>query len=228
MRVFEDNLLGRKLPFFLNNFNLTGGYYLYEIFSPRCDNDLNPLVSLTKLAEKTTRPEVIPGKDIDLLATCMGTRKVDGEKGVEFLNSLLKKENPIITKGDKNGDFPFLQLSGPVLVKTAVVALRNANRMKNYRFWGGKKIDLLWTPEEYAVFNVCEDETHYWFEPEGLYMMNDLEMKNPLKIKVNYSPDGYKFQKNPGGKALGEMLHHCKILEWRSFDRKPLHNKYHE
>lgn len=217
------NLIGRCIPFFLSNMNeLSDQYYLYQVYSPKLNTNLEPYVSITKISEKTTRPEALIGKDTDILAACIGSRKVNKENGVECLNDLLKRENPTINLPDNDTDFPYITLTGPNLVKSMIVNLRHANRVKNYRLWSGRLVDVLYTPTEYMVLKVCEDKTNVWFEPVGLYKITDMNMQNPIDIEPKALHfDRTKWEKSIGqNKVIAEMLYSIKLMDWSSFNRK--------
>lgn len=221
-KISSYNLIGRQIPFYLNNINLGEQYYLYQICSPSYNENLDPYVAITKISEKTTRPEAPVGKDTDILAVCIGNRRIGKEKGVEFLNDLLKKENPNVVAAEADGAFPMIVLTGSNLVKNLVISLRHANRVKNYRFWGGRYIDVLYTPTEFITLKICENKSQLWFEPAGVYRISDIGMRNPLPIDLSsLEYDKTKFEKSLGvAKFTSDMLFSIKIMEWNSFTRR--------
>ena len=48
----HNTMIGRVYPFFLNNTNLQS-YYLYQVNTPGISSNEVPLLSLTKISEKT-------------------------------------------------------------------------------------------------------------------------------------------------------------------------------
>ena len=219
------NLLGRLVPFFLNNNNnLSDQYFLYQVYSPRLNKDLDPYVSLTKIAERTHPKMAIKENDIDLLRACTGNMNMSGEEACTYLKDILKKENPTIDKGDKAGEFPMTVLTDQTLVKNLIINLRHANRLKNYRLWPGRFVDILYNNEEICVFKICENADNVWLEPVNLYRMDDIGMKHPIPISnpdtIEY--DRTKWSKKNGGisKISYDMLFAVKLMEWNSFGRR--------
>ena len=165
---FISTMLGKEYPFFLSNESFGEMYYLYQIYSPGLCDDLTPTFSFTKISEKVGKlpqwgvdannePLLLPnGKDSDILHYLIGSKK--GKKQYSsFLKTLLRKEgveiysdkdafpNVKMVLGDKNN-----------LQKTVIIYLRDALRWKSYSFKAGKKIELLYSPTEFIVFEFKE------------------------------------------------------------------------
>ena len=236
---FINTMLGKEYSFFLGNEVFGESYYSYQIYSPGLSSDCTPLVSLTKVNEKVVPvmgwdydakdengnpvPILLPnGKDSDILQYLMGPKKIGKKMNQSYLKTLLRKEGIEITA--KNNKFPDVKMeiddSSNTIQKTIIISLRDAIRWKSYKFKAGNKIDLLYSPTEFIVFEFKETENQeLYLSPVAVYKNYDVEMKNPLKVdltKLKY-PTG-KWTKD----KFSDMNISFKFYEWESFGRKEL------
>ena len=233
-----NSMLGREYPFFLGNDDLGEMYYSYQIYSPGISEDGDaPLVSFTKVNErvdKTTKwgnedskskenkvitPIMPPnGKDGDILQYLIGPKK-DKKQYTGFIKTLLRKEGvEVYSDGENFPNFKMIFGDKCSLQKTIIIHLRDALRWKSYIFRAGKKVELLISPTEFAVFEFRETENQeLYIEPIAAYKNYDVEMRNPLK--VNFDTINY-----PKGKwsssTYSEMNRAFKLFEWECFSRK--------
>ena len=229
---FISTMLGKEYPFFLSNESFGEMYYLYQIYSPGLCDDLVPTFSLTKTNEKVDKspawgvdannePLLLPnGKDSDILLYLIGPKK--GKKQYSsFLKTMLRKEGVEIFS-DKNG-FPNLKMvtgDRNSLQKTVIIYLRDALRWKSYSFKAGKKIELLYSPTEFIVFEFKENEDQeLYVEPIAAFKNYDVEMRNPLKVdfsKITCPVGSWSKEK------FSDMNKTFKLYEWESFTRRDI------
>lgn len=210
------NLIGRQIPFFLNNINLTDSFYLYQVFTPGVDDNYNPYVSITKTVEKSKNNTTSKGKDIDLISSIIYPKNLVDP--VAYVSEMLKKEGVEIVPGEKDGDFPVIHtLSGNNPQKALIIGLRNNLRWKNYRLFPGRYVDILWTPTKYVVCKIMENEKYIWLEPQGVYKNTDLMQQNPLDIHLTTRELNVRVEKSP--KVVNDLMYSIRGLEWTSFDR---------
>lgn len=215
------NMIGYKCPFFLNNSVLTDSHYLYEFFSPGIDEKFRPYLSLDKISERTkSEPN---GHGSDILSICLGSKKDIETAGKDYLNNMFKRDGYIY---ESNGrEFPVTVIqddeeSNYGKQKALVVGLRDALRWKLYKFSVGRFVDILWTPKEFVVFEICGDKDSIWLEPRSAYKTEDVGMINPIDIK-SIKLD-YPKNKFTGNNKASELNRAIKRLEWDSFNRKPI------
>lgn len=217
-KVLINNMLGKMFPFFLGNYNLSDSYYLYQFCSPSLNDCLEPTISMTKVGEKT-RKDIPCGHDIDILTVCKGS-----ENEVDYLKNVLKKIETEVVENGQN--FPKIDMVDDLTIqKTMLITLRDDLRWKNYRFFPGRKIDVLWTPFEYVVFNLAADKENMWLEPVAAYKNYDVEMTIPLAIDLNsldYPKEKWVKSSNTKASEINKMI---KKLEWGAFDRRALTKK---
>jgi len=214
------NLLGRYYPFFLDNTDLFDApHYLYQIYSPGLDAELDPYFSITKVSEKTT--EGMPtGTDLDLLKYT-SKRDVTESSAINFIKFLMKREKlefEVVENGKNK--FPKLEiLETPIVQKALIVDLRDYARWRNYKFIPGRFIDILWTTGEFLVCEFCEDEKDIWLEPRSLHKVTDTALNNPLKVDVsNIDFNVEKWHKSE--KVAFDISRVIRAIEWGSFSRK--------
>lgn len=222
MKNSVHSLLGNYYPFFLNNTSFKESY-IYQLYSPRLNDRLTPVVSLTKVSEKTTKglPE---GSDLDLIRVCLGKRDITGQEIIEFVEGLTRREWEGGVEFDEGNDkFPCIEYtSTQVNQKLLVTAIRDALRWKMYRFYPGKLVDILWTKNEFTLFEICEDETHYYLKHLGvLYKNTDCGLLDPKEFTLNEGFETARWEKSKPTKAI-EMNKYFKSLDWASFSRRPI------
>lgn len=213
-----NSMIGNYYPFFLSNQELGDTHYMYEIVSPGLNNSCIPYISLKKVSEKTKSEPY--GRDMDILSICIGNKKNIENTSVEFLNELLKKEEPVI-KSAGNKNFPLIEMvNGNNLQKSIIVSLRDSLRWKLYKFMPGRYIDVLWTPTQFVVFKLVGDGDNISLTPVNAYNNLDISMVNPLKVdlsNLDYPKDVWS-----GKNRASDINRVIKKLEWESFNREEL------
>lgn len=214
--VLVNNLLGYKYPFFLNNADLTSSHYLYEIYSPKLNEDYIPFISLKKISEKTKNEPY--GQDSDILSVCLGSKKDIEETGVKFLEGLFKREEYDVRENGK--DFPLITMpkDSNSAQKSTIIGLRDALRWKSYKFAAGRYVDILITQKNFAVFEIKGDKESIWLEPVAAYNNTDLNLEKP--INIDWSRVDYPKQKFTGTVKASEMNRAIKRIEWDSFSKR--------
>lgn len=220
-----NNYLGNYYPFFLNNYNLTDQHYLYQLYSPGINENQNPYISMIKVSEKTHYG--IYGKETDILRLCIDKPK-EGEDStkqtpIEYLESMFKNLGVEIKAGGSK-KFPMIEIKETLehesleIPRTLIVNLRDSLRWKFYRFYKDRYIDILWTPTDFALYQIKIDDENLFLEPVGLYENRDVMMQD--KLDVNY----YKLQTYKWKKDLikaTDLNRFIRKLEWGAFDRRP-------
>lgn len=222
MKNSVHSLLGNYYPFFLNNTSFKESY-IYQLYSPKLNDRISPVVSLTKVSEKTVKgiPE---GSDLDLIKICLGKKDITEADAAEFIDNLVRKEwEGGVDFDEGSGKLPYVEYtSTQVNQKLLVTALRDALRWKVYRFYPGKQVDILWTRNEFTLFEICEDETHYFLKHLGvLYKNTDSGLINPKEFTLGEGFETARWEKNKPTKAI-EMNKYFRSLDWASFSRKPI------
>ena len=211
-----NNYLGREYPFYLSNYNLPSDpFYFYRIYSPGMTKNLIPVFSLEKVGERT-RPGQGFDQERDLLSYILGGKENIDQKGIEWLKNAIRDDSTVIyNEGTK---FPRLSLGfSRDTQKSLICSLRDTIRWKYYRFFAGRKVDILWTSNEFVLFEFKEDETNLWLEPIGVYKNSDYLMENPLPVDLGtIRCDKFKWEK---GKTT-EINQTIRRVEWNSFDSR--------
>lgn len=218
-QLATSNYLGRRYTFYLSNFGLPNdSFYHYQVYSPGTTDDLEPLFSLKKLGERM-RPGVQGfEQERDLLSFILGSNEdeVLNKRSIEYIKNVTRMSDiSVVVNGT---DFPGIQMTeGKMAQKCLICGLRDSIRWKNYRFLPGRKIDVLWTSDEFVVFEFKGDDKLIWLEPVGVYKNTDYLMENPLPVNLKtIICDGLKWEKN----KMSEINQAIKRIEWNSFDSK--------
>ena len=215
--------LGKGYPFYLNNRNLKESYYYYVLCSPKLSEDLVPMLSLIKTDEKTVSEPWGHGSDI--LSVCLGSKKDISVNGCNLVSDILANITNKNYKVYKNGrEFPLIEMTGDEqrVMKALIIGLRDALRWKTYKFQPGRQVDILWTEDEFVVFDICGNDDEIWLKPSNVYKISDVSMKNPLPELLSLSSieDFYpreKFKRIP--QKISELNRAIKAVEWTSFNR---------
>lgn len=216
-----NSMIGNQYPFFLNNSALKDSYYLYQILSPSLSPNCIPYISLTKISEKTKSEPY--GNDSDIISICLGTKKNIEKTAPEFIESLLKKEDPLVEGNNKK--FPLVEMeNGNNLQKSIIIGLRDALRWKSYKFTPGHFVDILWTSKDFLVFEIKGDKETIWLEPVAAYRNTDVNLETPLF--VDWSRVDYPKDKFIGVTKASDLNRIIKRIEWNSFDRRPFKKTY--
>ena len=217
----QNNCLGNYYPFFLNNYSLTDQHYLYQLYSPGINKDFNPYLSMTKVSEKTHYGN--PGKEIDILKVCIGkTTEENKMTPLEYLEDIFGKGKlEIVMCGKK---FPYIEIKETPegesldIPRNLIINLRDSLRWKNYRFYPGRYIDILWSPTEFVLYKIEADNENIWIEPQGMYENRDVMLQDPIQPK-NYKLQTYKWKKE--NLKATDLNRFIRKLEWGAFDRRP-------
>lgn len=216
----SNTLLNNVYPFFLDNTNKFGSaFYLYQVVSPKLNEDLTPLITLKKVGEKTRKndPAYDNGfNDLDILTVL--TEK-SHKNSTLYLNEDIinrdkdarKKEVKLYNLGEKK--FPAFELSN-LTMKATIIGIRDNLRWQFYKFTPGKFIDIIISPNKFGLFEVMGNNEEIWLEQRGVYYTNDPGMINPLK----YDHPSMSNQKFKGPNKNSEMNKAIRAREWRAFD----------
>ena len=130
---------------------------------------------------------------------------------VDFtINSGGEKEFPVFEANDE---------LGTSLQKMIVVLLRDTIRWKNYRFFPGRQVDILWTKDEYVLFDIIKTEETIEFKPRAVYKNTDVGMINALDVDLSKIDCSELVWKKDEYKA-SDVNRAIKKLEKNSFERK--------
>lgn len=220
-------MLGRYYPFFLSNTNLGDAHYLYQLYSPKVDEKtLTPYVSLTKVSERTydkqTQPE---GSDLDLIRVCTGKKQITPGDAAEYIDIAVKHAWGKMHYDEGTDNFPYVEMNenNQFNQRTLVVTLKDCLRWKNYRFYPGRLVDVLWTKDEFTLFEICEDDTTLFLKPLNvLYKNTDTGMSNPKEY--NFADNGFvseHIDKTKPTKA-SDLNKYIRSLEWGSFIKRSI------
>lgn len=218
--------LGRYYPFFLNNAELSSGHYLYQLYSPKVDEKtLTPYVSLTKVSEKTINNPGFPeGTDLDLLKICTGRKQLTEKEAAEYLDTMAKKVWGKMHYDEGSNKIPYVEmLDNQFHQKTLVSILRDSLRWKLYRYTPGRFIDVLWTKDEFTVFEICEDETTLYLKPLNvLYKTTDTNLDHPHPY--NLEENGFVSEHWDKTKPMraSDINKYIRNIEWNSFSKKSI------
>lgn len=206
----NNSLVGKRFPFFLNNFNFNE-YFLYELYSPKLNDDCVPYFSLKMIIEKTFK------KSSSTILNTVLPEKADWEE----LDKALSKFKPTMKDSENASEpFPFFLMKDTgVLQKTLILWLRDALRWKKYKFYVGNKIDVLISPTEYAVLTICGDQqNNIWLEVENAYSTEDVTMSNPLDIDLSNLVNQVSSEKWKRSGSASELNKFIRRLESTAFD----------
>lgn len=233
MKRISDVMIGRNYTFYLENSEMEN-FYLYQIQSPKLNDDLKVLLTLEKVGEHTEKGSgdfcvLSPNhgmQSIDVLATILKSKADIKNRSKELVGSLLSSGGkrgklgsiPLYDNG-KNG-FPMWEASfSGTLTKTLIINLRDSLRWNKYKFIDGNFIDILWTPTQHVLFKIKEENQTLFIEPIGLFNNTDIYHKNPInKLNINdlyYPKEGWS-----GPKRASDLNRAIKLMEWKSFDRE--------
>ena len=226
----KNIMMGRYYTFFLNNKDLST-WYLYRVFSP-CASDVDyPMVSLTKVGERTG-PRDFQVKDkkgctmksSDLISTILGKEGSVGDytdfiqnqiiNGIEGShNPTLKKFPPdIITEKEQMPAWEIMPGTENYLTKLAIIELRDKLRWSRYKFIPGNFIDLMITPSKFGLLEIMGDKNEMWLEPRGVFSNSDPNMVNRID-----KPFLYPTEKFSGDSKASAMNRALRKFEWKSF-----------
>ena len=189
----SSTLLGRYFPFFTTNTELGDSGYIFQITTPGYNKkSLKPYISLSKVAERTNRKNESDETDVIYLTFPEEFKdSLKNDKGIVDKKKIVWEEqvkrlvgsSVKVVPSEEPGKFPMIEYSGGYDNQAQVnliVNLRNNLRWKTQRISKGNKIDVLWTKDKFAVFEIDGDNEFYWLKPVGLYKNNDLMLMRNL------------------------------------------------
>ena len=228
---FSGTLIGNKYPFFLNNSNLKESFYLYQVTTPKMLSDFTPLLTLTKVGEKTVKGQFCATEEhmnhADIISTLLRLRnKKDLAKvAAEYLETeILNREEQerngkdVVEVYENGYDFPLFEMDNSSnTTKAVIVGLRDALRWSRYRFYPGNYVDMLVSPTQFAVLKVVKAEGDgVKLTITGVYNNTDVTLSNPLNVdlaSVDFPKDVFE-----GKTRASELNRALRAFEWRSFD----------
>lgn len=214
--LVTNNFLGRCYTFYLSNYDLPNDqFYHYQLYSPGTTENLEPLFSLKKLGERTKTGQGLD-QGRDLLAVVVGGKENIDQKGLDWLKGAVRNDNLQIISDGTN--FPKIQLSNDrVAQRNIICSIRDYIRWRNYRFFVGRKVDILWTNDEFVVFEFKGDDKNVWLEPVAVYKNTDYLMKEPLPVDLKIiNCEHLKWEKN----KITDINQAIRRIEWNSFESK--------
>ena len=212
------NFLGRTYTFFLSNYDLPhDSFYLYTIVSPGMMRNLEtPMISLKKVGEKCKSGIQGFEQDRDILTYCLGGKDGIDKKSTDWIKSVVHKDDLIVCLDGTN--FPMIEsLPERTVQKSVITGIRDTLRWKFYRFFPGRKLDILWTPEEIVLFDIKGDDTSVWLEPTGVYKNTDFRLEEPLNVDLETI--NYRDLRWEKGK-ISEINQSLRRIEWNSFETR--------
>lgn len=217
----NSNFIGYTYPFFLNN-NKMDTYYLYRIGSPEMLSDFTPLLTFSKIGEKTDKSNFCASEKYgmssgDIIATLMKSRKDFSTKATQYLEENILGENSKAVVFPNKMEFPLYEMDNQI-TKTLIIGLRDNLRWAIYKFRAGNFVDILLTPTKFGVFEIIEKDGGLTLDLRGVYKMTDVNLSNPLPVdlnKVNYPKEVFK-----GDKVASDMNRAIRSADWKSFDTK--------
>lgn len=223
----SSSLLGRYYPFFTTNTELGDSGYIFQVTTPGYNKKtLKPYFSLSKVAERT--PKKFESDETEVIYLTFPEEFKEGlknEKGFidkkkvvweEQVKRLIGSSTKVVPS-EEAGKFPLLEYSGGhdnQAQINLIVNLRNNLRWKTQRISKGNKIDVLWTKNQFAVFEIDGDNENYWLKPVGLYKNNDLMLMRNL-----FTGELPGFTEEKYARKIGIFLGKIRDLEFASFTR---------
>lgn len=198
MYSLENNLIGGYYPFFTTNTNLEDGGYVYQTMSPTYNKTtLKPYFSMTKVCDRTFAPkgEKIVSRDVDVIYNTLDEQYIESLKNEEGvidrsrINWVAQVKKLVGIKGTRvlplqpRESFPMVEINGYDIdiQKNLILNLRYMVKWRKYRIKPGEKVDILWTKNQFLVCGICSHPSGgFQLEPIGLYMNNDIAMKDNL------------------------------------------------
>ena len=212
------NFLGRQYTFFLSNYDLPNdNFYLYQIVSPGMMRDLEtPQISLKKVGEKCKSGQQGFEQDRDILTYCLGGKDGIDKKSVDWIKNLMRNENLFV--GLDGTNFPRIEaLEDRSVQKNVICGLRDTIRWKFYRFFQGRKLDILWTPNETVLFDIKGNDANVWLEPVGVFKNTDFRMEEPLNVDLStINCRDLHWEKG----KISEINQTIRRIEWNSFESR--------
>ena len=212
------NYLGRQYTFFLSNYSLPNdSFYLYTIVSPGMMRDFStPLISLKKVGERCKSGVQGFEQDRDILTYILGGKEGIDKKSTDWIKTMLHKDDLVVCLDGTS--FPRVEsLPEKAVQKSLITGIKDTLRWKFYRFFPGRKLDVLWTPEETVLFDIKGDSTSVWLEPIGVFKNTDFRMEEPLNVDLETI--NYKDLRWGKGK-ISEINQAIRRIEWNSFETR--------
>lgn len=232
MKRINDTMIGRNYTLYLENSGMEN-FYLYQIQSPKVNDDLRVLLTLEKIGERTEKGSgdfciLSPNsgmQSVDVLATILKSKTDIRNRSKELVGNLISsggkrgKSSSINLYDNGKSNFPMWEATfSGTSTKTLIINLRDSLRWVKYKFTDGNFIDVLWTPTQHVLFKIKEEDQTLFIEPVGLFDNMDIYHKNPISkfnIGNDYPKEGWS-----GPKRASDLNRAVKLMEWKSFDRK--------
>lgn len=222
-------MIGREYPFFLNNTSMKS-YYLYQVTTPGISSNEIPMLSLTKLSERTSNKGEYSSTekdkhkyDLDIISTIIHNRNNSFKKISDFMyKNILNRAEGVYGDVDLyydlgNYKFPMWEIErNNNITKAIIVGLRDQLRWSKYRFQEGCKVDILISPSQFALFELKGNEKEIWLEPIGVYNNTDVNLTNNLKDKIDKID--YPKTKWSGEKRASDINRVIRQMEIKSFE----------
>lgn len=222
MYYIENNMIGGKYPFFMTNEELGTCGFIYQLGSPSYNRQtLKPYITLFRVCDLVD--DKANPKDNDILVAILdeqykeslkdGDGNIDRSK-INFPSCVKRmvdvKGTRVIPNQSKDG-FPLVEINciDTTIQANLLVNLRSNLRWKKYRIRVGNKVDVLWSHNKFAVFEICGDNNNFWLKPVGLYKNTDILLKDNLYTEgclVGFEDRKYE-------KKLPDLLNGIKSLE---------------
>lgn len=216
-----NSLIGDYFNFYLSNTDSDesrgrGGCLTYQMISPGLAEDHTPLIGLYLVS--STGDE--GSKNLLTFLVKPRDRKagMTMDEAKIYLEEMLNREDPEVQMY-KDYLMPMVKMKQDAgIQKSMIINLRDAIRWRRYRFQAGAWIDILWTGNRYAIFDIVGDDNEVWLEPRGLYNSSDPGRINNLGIKTINNWPREKFS---GKNKASDMNRAIKKFEWGAFPREP-------
>jgi len=217
VRQETRTFIGNAYPFYIGNSKLGSSWYVYQVYSPRLNEDLEtPMISLCKVSECTTEHQFCANEkgmcDLDLVATILRSKKDITTNAPKFIKDTVSRIDESVEVVSREFEFPEIKLN-PLAVRTILLGLRDGIRWSTYRFVPGCKVDVISSPTQFTVFQIIGEGDSVKLEPESTYDMKDYMMTSPKPVSnnINYPKDRYS-----GSKRASDLNRNIRAMEWRN------------
>lgn len=222
-----NSLIGRRFTFFLSNFNFKNkrDYFLYEVYSPKLNEQCEPLVSLKKISENWYE-KTEQKNSVDLIDKLNSRKPInDKSKWLQHIisNGYMEDYDYVSPSDNSENTMPYINLAAAeaddiynVQVKL-ICELRDNLRWNNYRFREGDKVDVLVSPAKVALYTIKDEGDKISVVFDNIYSTEDVNLATPLKSKNDAASklfSGKSWKKD--GKGISEFNKFIKDLEYKA------------
>lgn len=217
--MINNSLIGNCYPMYLGNEGEVS-CYLYQVVSPGLTEKLDPIVSLQKVGEITKKGD-FQAKSNNEMMSCDVLAYLNGKSrdGVlDYFKEMVDDKVEVIDRGES--EFPgfVMKDDDPSTQKGLIIDIRDAIRWKHYKFAPGSEVDVLWTPDKYAVCVVEEgkEKDSIRLVPKALYDTRDIGRAWPIPYDFqDYTPEDFV-----GKYRVSELNRAIKKIEINSFEHE--------